>query len=118
LRALIVPVVIMCSVRAGSYLAGARLGARIAGAPDSVRRYAGFGMLPQAGLALSLALLFVREFPKFGEDAGALVFGVVTLNELVCPVLYRLALLRSGEAGRAAVEKVAAPSAGALPSVG
>jgi Kef-type K+ transport system membrane component KefB len=102
LMALIVPVVIMCVVRAGGYLGGSWMGARIARAPDAVRKYAGFGMLPQAGLALSLALLFVREFPKFGDQAGALEFGVVTMNELSCPVLYRLALIRSGEAGRAA----------------
>ena len=99
---MIVPVGILCAVRAGGYLCGGWAGARIAGAPDAVRKYAGFGMLPQAGLALSLALLFVREFPKFGHQAGALVFGVVTLNELVCPVMYRIALLRSGEAGQAA----------------
>jgi Kef-type K+ transport system membrane component KefB len=102
LAALIVPVGVMCVVRAAGYLGGGWVGARMAGAPDAVRKYAGFGMLPQAGLALSLALLFVREFPKFGHEAGALVFGVVTLNELVCPVLYRIALLRSGEAGQAA----------------
>ena len=108
LFSLIVPVMLMCAVRAGGYLTGSWLGARIAGAPDVVRKYAGFGMLPQAGLALSLALLFVREFPQFGGDAAALVFGVVSMNELVCPVLYRIALLRSGEAGRAAVRTEAA----------
>jgi Kef-type K+ transport system membrane component KefB len=114
LAALVVPVLILCCVRAAGYLAGARLGARIAGAPDAVRKYAGFGMLPQAGLALSLALLFVRSFPQFGDQAGALVFGVVTVNELICPVLYRLALLRSGEAGQSAVKKAEAPAGGAL----
>jgi Kef-type K+ transport system membrane component KefB len=111
LFSLIVPVMLMCAVRAGGYLTGSWLGARIAGAPDVVRKYAGFGMLPQAGLALSLALLFVREFPQFGGDAAALVFGVVSMNELVCPVLYRIALLRSGEAGRAAVRTEAALAA-------
>jgi Kef-type K+ transport system membrane component KefB len=102
LFSLIVPVIVMCAIRAGGFLAGSWLGARIAGAPDVVRKYSGFGMLPQAGLALSLALLFVREFPQFGDAAAALVFGVVSMNELICPVLYRVALIRSGEAGRAA----------------
>jgi Kef-type K+ transport system membrane component KefB len=106
LFSLIVPVMLMCAVRAGGYLTGSWLGARIAGAPGVVRKYAGFGMLPQAGLALSLALLFVREFPQFGNDAAARVFGVVSMNELICPVLYRIALLRSGEAGRAAATSI------------
>ncbi|HUS63550.1 MAG TPA: hypothetical protein VMZ28_03365, partial [Kofleriaceae bacterium] len=68
-------------------------------APDVVRKYGGFGLMPQAGLALALALLFTRTFPQFGAAASALVFGVVALNELIAPVLFRLALVRSGEAG-------------------
>ncbi len=98
LASLLGPVLILFSVRAVSYLAGGRLGARMAGSPEVVRKYAGFGMLPQAGLALSLAILFTRQFPQLGDEAGALVFGVVSVNELISPVLYRWALVRSGEA--------------------
>lgn len=94
------PVLLFVLVRAAGLLGGARIGARAAGAPETIRRYAGFGLLPQAGLALALALLFARTFPEFGADASALIFGVVTVNELVAPVLYRFVLVRSGEAGR------------------
>lgn len=66
-----------------------------------VSRYAGFGLLPQSGLALVIALLFARMFPQFGAQDAALVFGFVGINELAGPVLYRWALLRSGEAGKA-----------------
>lgn len=89
-------------IRAGSFLTGTRLGAAMAGSEEIVKKYAGFGLLPQAGLALALALLFARSFPSFGEEASALVFGVVALNELMAPVLYRWALIRSGEAGKTA----------------
>jgi Kef-type K+ transport system membrane component KefB len=85
--------------RAAGLLGGSRLATRIAGAPALVVRYAGFGLLPQAGLALALASLFARTFPGFGEMASALTFSVVALNELLAPVLFRAALLRSGEAG-------------------
>lgn len=112
---LLVPVLIFCAVRATGYLAGARLGARLAGAPPAVRSYAGFGMLPQAGLALSLALLFVNQFPTFGAEAAALVFGVVSVNELISPVLYRMALVRAGEAN--VQEELPAP-AEAVPAEG
>jgi Kef-type K+ transport system membrane component KefB len=98
LASLMAPVLIFVAVRAASYLAGGYLGARLAGSPDVVRKYAGFGMLPQAGLALSLAILFTKQFPLLGDAAGALIFGVVTVNELISPVLYRWALVRSGEA--------------------
>lgn len=101
-------------IRGVSFLSGARLGAGIARSEDAVRKFAGFGLLPQAGLALALALLFARNFPSFGEEASALVFGVVALNELIAPVLYRWALIRSGEAGRATP---AAEAAEPLPAV-
>ncbi len=115
LFSLIVPVLIFCLVRASSYLAGGYFGARLAGAPAVIRKYAGFGMLPQAGLALSLAILFSRQFPQLGDQASALVFGVVSVNELISPVLYRWALVRSGEASakpEAPLEQIA-PEQGA-----
>ena len=53
------------------------------------------------GLALALALLFVKTFPKLGAGAAALVFGGVAINEMLAPVLYRYALVKTGEAGQA-----------------
>jgi Kef-type K+ transport system membrane component KefB len=103
-------------IRAASFLGGTRLGASIAGSEDVVKKFAGFGLIPQAGLALALALLFARSFPSFGEEAGALVFGVVALNELTAPILYRWALIRSGEAGRA-IEPEPAPPTEPIPAV-
>ncbi len=94
------PAVLFVLVRAGGFLGLGWLSSRLAGAPDSVRKYAGFGLMPQAGLALALALLFVRTFPNFGAEAAALILGAVAINEMVAPVLYRFALVRSGEAGQ------------------
>lgn len=94
-----VPAALFVVVRAAGFLVGARIGARLAGAPDVVRRHLGFGLLPQAGLALALAMLFAKTFPEFGAQAGALTLGVVAINEIVAPALYRFALVRSGEAG-------------------
>jgi Kef-type K+ transport system membrane component KefB len=94
------PATILLLVRGVGFVFGTRLAGRIAGSPPVVQRYAGFGLLPQAGLALALALLFTRSFPQFGAEASALVFGIVGVNELIAPVLYRWALLRSGETGK------------------
>jgi Kef-type K+ transport system membrane component KefB len=90
---------IFVATRAIGFQVGNRVAAWKSGAPDVVRRFGGFGLMPQAGLALALALLFTKTFPQFGASASALVFGVVALNELIAPVLFRLALVRSGEAG-------------------
>ncbi len=114
-----IPAMLFVIVRGSGLLWGARLGARLAGAPDAVVRYAGFGLLPQAGLALALSMLFAKTFPEFGADAGALTLGVVALNELLAPAMYRFALVRSGEAGKlvAAAQPAADPAhAGAQPS--
>lgn len=97
---LIVPVSVLLIVRAAALIGGTAIAARAASAPPAVQRYAGFGLLPQAGLALALAMLLARSFPSLGQEAAALVFGVVAVNEVVSPVLYRYALVRSGEAGK------------------
>jgi Kef-type K+ transport system membrane component KefB len=98
------PAGLIVLVRGGGLLAGSRLGARLAGAPPTVARYAGFGLLPQAGLALALSMMFAKTFPEFGAAASALTLGVVALNELLAPAIYRSALVRCGEAGRATPE--------------
>ena len=110
-----VPAAIFVVVRALGLLVGTRAGGWLADAPAVVQRYAGFGLLPQAGLALALAMLFAKTFPEFGAEAGALTLGVVAINEILAPALYRVALIRSGDASRAALATPlpSAPPAGA-----
>jgi Kef-type K+ transport system membrane component KefB len=96
-----VPALLLVLLRGGVFIGGSRLAGRLAGAPAAVRRFVGFGMLPQAGLAIALSMLFAETFPTFGAEASALTLGIVALNEMVAPLLYRAALVRSGEAGQA-----------------
>lgn len=98
LGSLILPVAVIALVRAGVFFAGVRIAAHRSGAEQSVATYAWLGLLPQAGLALAIADLLRRSFPTFGQEAFALVLGVVGLNQLVAPVLLRVAFVRSGEA--------------------
>ncbi|MCA9509786.1 MAG: PTS sugar transporter subunit IIA, partial [Myxococcales bacterium] len=83
-------------------LASAELAMRFAGAPDRVRRNLGLALVPQAGVAVGLVLL-IQEDARFADVAGlfaAVVLAVVTLNEIVGPLLTRMALGRAGELGR------------------
>lgn len=96
------PAAVFVLVRGCGLLVGSRIGARLAGASPEVQKFAGFGLLPQAGLALALSMLFAKTFPEFGEAAGALTLSVVALNEILAPVAFRIALVRSGEAGKRA----------------
>lgn len=91
---------------------GTSLAARVSGADPSVRKYGGFGLLPQAGLAIALSQLFSRTFPSLGPSTAALTLSIVAINEIVAPALFRLALVRSGEA------KASATSAGTVPAQG
>ena len=88
--------------RATGLLSGGKLGAKVAGAPPEVQRFAPYGLLPQAGLALALSHLMSRTFPTLGAQAGALTLAIVALNEIVAPVVYRWALVKSGEGNPAA----------------
>ena len=94
-----VPAVALILTRAAGFIGLGRVATSLAGAPDQVKKFIGFGLMPQAGLALALALLFVKTFPKIGAAASALVFGSVAINEMLAPVLYRFALVKTGEAG-------------------
>jgi len=96
----VLPALLIVVVRASGFFVGTRVAARLAGSPDTVRRYGAFGLMPQAGLALALAALFRESFPMLGSDAGDLVFSVVALNEMIAPIAWRVAILKSGEAGQ------------------
>ncbi len=84
--------------------------AAMAGAPPAVRRWAWMGFVAQAGLTLGLAARIAREFPGFGARLAAVVVGAVVINQLVGPVLWRHALVASGEAGRGESNAVGSPS--------
>lgn len=75
---------------------------RLSGATSAVRRYLGLALIPQAGVAVGL-LLVAKDDPALADIRDLLLatgLTVVTLNELIGPVLTRMALTRSGEAGK------------------
>ncbi|CAM9451183.1 unnamed protein product [Discosporangium mesarthrocarpum] len=88
--------------RVAGKLLSADLALRAAQATDRVRRNLGLALVPQAGVAVGLVLL-IQDDPRFGDSAGlfaAVVLSVVTINEIVGPVLTRMALERAGEVGK------------------
>ncbi len=79
-------------------LSGAWLGAVISNAPDAIRNWIGIALMPQAGVALGMALIASQRFPDTGAFVLNVVIGAVVVFELFGPILTRMALLRSGEA--------------------
>jgi Kef-type K+ transport system membrane component KefB len=79
----------------------ARVSGRLAQDVESVRRWGWSGLLSQAGLALGFSAVVAREFPSIGTGFRALGIATVAINELVGPVIFKLALDRAGETSRA-----------------
>lgn len=83
---------------AGKYF-GAWAGTRLGGAPSSVYTNVGFGLLPQAGVAVGLALSAVEAggFAEYRTLILNTVLGSTILYELTAPFLAKRALHRAGE---------------------
>ncbi len=102
---------VLAGVRIVVTLVAARAASRIAGDAPLIRRWGWSGMVSQAGLALGVALVIVREFPEFGAGFATLAVGVVGINEMLGPVLLKLALDRAGESAGTLHDTAAAPAA-------
>ena len=90
------------AARAAAKLISSRVAMGLAGVPDRIRQNLGVALLPQAGLAVGLVLL-VRDDPAFAPIRDlftASVLAAVTINEIIGPVLTRVALGRAGEIGK------------------
>ena len=104
LYASIAPVAIIVAARATSFHVGCRIATRGPEVDPAVKKYAWFGLVPQAGLTIALALILRDAFPTFGPDASVVLLGVVAANELMAPPIFRVVMLKTGEAGQRAAE--------------
>lgn len=97
----ILAVIIFCGRASGKMLA-ANLAMRLAGATERLRKNLGMALVPQAGVAVAFVLI-VQSDPFFADSAemfSAVILTVVTANEVFGPILTRIALVRSGDAGQ------------------
>jgi hypothetical protein len=92
-----------------TFVAG-RISARLAKDPPVLRRWAWSGLISQAGLALGLSVLVAKEFPTIGPQFRALAIATIAINEMIGPILFKVALDRSKETSR-----VQAPSFPSMP---
>lgn len=88
-------------VRLAGKIIGASMGAYLAGAPRDVARWLGFGLVPQAGVAVGLALTLSQQsaFEVVGPLIINVILGTTVLYELIGPFAVRYALYRTGEMG-------------------
>ncbi|HEY3807761.1 MAG TPA: cation:proton antiporter [Kofleriaceae bacterium] len=95
-----VPVVVIAAARAAVFYYGTRRACEATHADPAVTRYGWTGLVPQAGLSFVLVVVIQKNFPTFGAAAAVLLLSVVGINQVFAPVLLRISLVRSGEAGK------------------
>lgn len=66
---------------------GGLLGGRISGAPKRQGPYFGAAMLPQAGVAIGMALAASERFPEYAPSLMALSIGTTIAFELIGPII-------------------------------
>lgn len=78
---------------------GAYLGAYLSDSKTTVKENIGFALIPQAGVALGLAMLLYKEFPQ--NDISQIVLNTILattiIHEILGPFLTKFALKRAGD---------------------
>ena len=99
-----ITVYVLC--RAVGKVAGSWFGARHSGAPAVVRKYLGICLLPQAGVAIGLAILAGQQFnADLGHTIIMIVMTATFLMEVVGPVLVKVGVKKAGEVGMNVTEE-------------
>ncbi len=80
----------------GKYL-GAFVGCTISKTSPKIRKYLGLSLIPQAGVAIGIAQLVVRELPEYGASIQAVILAATLIYELVGPVITKYSLIKAGE---------------------
>ncbi|MCO6406670.1 cation:proton antiporter [Hoeflea alexandrii] len=81
-------------LRAFARLLGGWAGGRLAGLPHHESRMTGLGLMPQAGVAIGMALVASERFPEIGELLLAVAVASTIAFELIGPFLTQTAIRR------------------------
>ncbi len=84
-------------VRVLGKVAGAFFGAKVSSAAPVVRKYLGYTLIPQAGVAIGLAGVAEKVVPAYGDKIKTIILCATVIYELTGPVITKLALKRAGE---------------------
>ena len=82
-------------LRALSRGLGGIVGGRLAGRPGTETRYYGPALLPQAGVAIGMALIAADQLPDHGDTIMALAIGSTVVFELAGPLIAAWAIRRA-----------------------
>ena len=83
--------------RIAGLVLGARISGKFCGADKRIRSWMGIALIPQAGVALGMALIAGHHFPALKETIIPVVIGSTVVFELLGPVAMRRVLIHVGE---------------------
>jgi len=86
-------VYILCRAT-GKYL-GVMLGSHCGKAGKETKRWMGIALLPQAGVAIGMALVASEHFPGYRQTLLSVIISTTIFFEIIGPVLTRMALQRA-----------------------
>jgi Kef-type K+ transport system membrane component KefB len=95
-------ILVFAAARICGKFGGAYTGAVLSGAPPAVRKYSAFGLVPQGGIVVGLALL-IKQKPELSPIAELLlniILGTTVFFEFLGPLMTEYALKSTGETGR------------------
>ena len=84
---------ILC--RAAGKILGARIGSQFAKTDQATKNWMGFALLPQAGVAIGMALVVSNHFPEYSHIVLPVVISSTIFFEIIGPIFTRLALKRT-----------------------
>ncbi|MDH5530460.1 MAG: cation:proton antiporter [Paracoccaceae bacterium] len=87
-------------LRAGSRILGGWIGGAIAGLPGREGRLTGLALMPQAGVAIGMALLAGERFPDKAETILAVTIASTVVFEVIGPMITLFALKRVARSPR------------------
>ncbi len=97
--------------RSAGKIIGARISAKAVHCQDTICKYLGVTLLPQAGVALGMSVTVAAQFGEEGALIRNITLFCVLIYELVGPTLTKMALTAAGE-----IEPNAVSSRGVIPT--
>ena len=88
--------VVYVLARFGGIYLGTRLGSRLVGAPATLQKWLGVALMPQAGVAIGMALVAAQKFPDTASVVLTAAVASTVVLETVGPVFTRLAIRKAG----------------------
>ena len=87
--------------RAVGKIGGAAIGARISGAPATVRKYLGLTLMPHSGVSLVLTGIAISSltssFSQYGDIVRGTIAAAAVINEVIAVFLARKGFQLAGE---------------------